>query len=55
MIVGVIKTKDLIFHPWGVIAIHGFLRYFHLLACAFSRRPYHFIDFMEIRTEKAAG
>lgn len=48
MIVGVITTRDLIFHPVAVLSIQGIRGFFRLLVRAFSRTHYCFLDFVEI-------
>jgi len=55
MIVGVIKTKDLVLHPFGVISVYGLKGFLRLLKCAFSRRKYQFIDFLELTGRTLIG
>lgn len=47
MIVGVIKTRDILLHPWTIISMRGILGFFKLLIKAISRRPYCFINSIE--------
>ena len=47
MIVGVIKTKDILMNPAPIIAMRGIKGFFKLLFRAFSRKPYRFINMIE--------
>ncbi len=47
MITGVIKTKDVLLHPWTIISMKGFRGFCKLLVRAMSRKPYQFIQMVE--------
>lgn len=51
MIVGVIKTKDLIFHPSLVIAVQGFRGFLRLLLKACSRQKYPFLSLIPLGSD----
>lgn len=47
MIVGVIKTRDILLHPGTIISMRGFRGFLKLLVRAFSFKRYHFINMIE--------
>ncbi|MBI2066892.1 MAG: hypothetical protein HYT77_02630 [Deltaproteobacteria bacterium] len=48
MIVGIIKTGDMIRHPLDVFRIYGLRGCFRLALRALSRKRYQFIDFLDL-------
>lgn len=44
MLIGVIKTKDILRHPFTIISMKGFGGFFKLLFKALSRKPHLFIN-----------
>lgn len=46
MIVGVIKTKDIFFHPVTIIQMKGWLGFLAVLRQAMSYKSYRFINFI---------
>lgn len=55
MIVGVIRTRDVIFHPVSVFSIQGFRGFLRVLFRAFCKRKYRFVDLIEITTRTFVG
>jgi len=55
VIVGVIKTRDLLLHPFDVFQIQGLWGFFRLFAKVLSRKKYHFVDLIEITTRTLMG
>lgn len=47
MIVGVIRTKDIILNPFTIISMRGFKGFCKLLFRALSRKRYPFINMIE--------
>lgn len=47
MIVGVIKTKDVLLHPITIIHMKGLKGFFKILKRAISTKTYRFVNFME--------
>lgn len=47
MIVGVIKTKDILLHPITIISMRGVFGFFKLLFRALSPKRYQFIQMIE--------
>ncbi len=47
MIVGVIKTKDVLLHPVTIIQMKGFVGFCKILRRALSTKSYRFVNFME--------
>ena len=44
MLVGYIKTKDVLTHPWTVLSISGYRGFFKILSRALSWKKYPFLD-----------
>lgn len=47
MFEGVIKTKDILFHPKTIIEMRGWKGFFKLLYRAMSRKRYRFINMVQ--------
>jgi hypothetical protein len=47
MILGVIRTRDILMHPWIIISMRGIRGFFKLLFKALSRKPHYFINQIE--------
>ena len=47
MIVGVIRTRDILMHPLTVISMRGFGGFFKILYRALNRKPQTFINMIE--------
>ena len=48
MLIGVIKTRDLILHPVSVFSIQGARGFFRILRKALSRDKYRFLDILQM-------
>ena len=44
---GIIKTRDILLHPFPLISMRGLMGYFKLLVRALSRRRYRMVDHLE--------
>lgn len=44
---GLIKTKDILFHPFPLISMRGFKGYLKLLFRALSSKKYRFVNHIE--------
>ena len=47
MFVGVVKTKDVLLHPWIMITMRGFRGFLKLVVRALSSKQYSFINNIE--------
>ena len=48
MFTGVVRTRDILSHPILIIRMKGAIGFLKLLVKAFSRKPYRFIECIEI-------
>ena len=55
MLVGVIKTRDILRHPISVLSIQGVRGFFRLILRSFGRTPHCFLDFLEITATTFVG
>ncbi len=44
---GIVKTRDILLHPWPIIHMRGAKGYFKILVRALSRRRYRMVDHLE--------